>query len=92
MRIRKILCSGTALAAVTAAWMAGCTGSGSDTESMNQPPVAQRPESGPSKGAPSKGTQSGGAQTVALQVGADVPAFDVLTVSGELKGQELCYV
>jgi len=32
------------------------------------------------------------ASQVGLQVGADVPAFDVTTISGQRKGKTLCYV
>jgi hypothetical protein len=81
MDIRKISASGAALAVVVAAWVAGCAGSGSDAPPASQSPVAQQP-----------GKPSGAARAASLAVGDNVPAFDVKTISGELKGQTLCYV
>jgi len=79
---RKISASGAALTIVAAAWIAGCAGNGNDAAQEDRSPVAQQPA----------GKTGGAAGAASLAAGANVAAFDVTTISGELKGKTLCYV
>ena len=87
MDTRKISASGAALTVVAAAWIAGCTQPASESPPVSQAPsgqspVAQQPAEKP----------AGATRTASFAVGDNVPAFDVTTISGELKGKTLCYV
>jgi len=86
MDARKISVSGAAFTIVAAAWIAGCNGSGNDAPPVSESPIAQQP-AGTTAGEP-----AGAPRTAGLAVGDNVAAFDVTTISGELKGQTLCYV
>lgn len=88
MNQRKMFASGGLLAAAAMVWIAGCSDPSTQTESSSG--VAQRTTGQSQTGAAA--TEKGMVQTVGLTTGAAVPLFDVLTVSGELKGKSLCYV
>jgi hypothetical protein len=89
MKIRKMTAPAVTLTALAAVWFAGCSSDNSTNVSQgeNNPsepqPVAKNHDA-------AKGDAM--AQPVSLKEGFSVPAFDVNTVSGELKGQTLCYV
>lgn len=89
MKIRKMTAPAVALTVLSAVWLAGCPSDTATTDDATTTTSSTRSETVTK----SEGTGTSGAvKTVSIKEGFDVPAFDVYTVSGEQKGETLCYV